>query len=65
MEPDTEQADRFLRIFLMHRYAKLIEKVNMTFAPSPDKLDLLKQKIIHIDWVDDAIIQNKDEDDLE
>lgn len=65
MEPDTEHADRFLRMFLLHRYTKLIEKVNAVFSPPPEKLELLTKKVVHVDWIEEGVNQSKDEDDCE
>jgi hypothetical protein len=51
---DTQNADRFLRQLLLHRYMKLLERINELYRPTEAQHEALEAKILNISWLDEV-----------
>jgi len=52
-------AKRFLRQLLLHRYSELLKKLQATFPVSEEHMKRLRDLVLNVDWVDEALDQEK------
>jgi hypothetical protein len=50
-----ELEQRLYRQLFLRRYALLLEKVEHTYKLSPETMDLLRRRILCLDWADAGI----------
>jgi hypothetical protein len=48
-------AKRFLRQLLLQRYAELLKKLQTSFHVSEEHMKRLRDQILTVDWVDQAL----------
>ena len=50
MPERNQQAKRFLRQLMLKRYKLLLQKLQQAYSLNDTQMDLLRTKILHIDW---------------